>query len=287
MQIEQQQSVSSSQNPSPRRRRFFIWVTCLFMLYMSAGLLFFMFQEKLLFHPSPLPGDYEFSFSHPFKEVTIAMSPRDTVHMVQFQLPDTALRKGIVLYFHGNGGNVVQFAPTADIFLKNGYEVWMPDYPGYGKSRGALSEKMILAEATEVCKLVLSQVESDELIVYGRSLGSGPATYIAATQKTKRLILETPFYSIPSLFQSYAPVYPMSLLSKYRFPNGENLLRVHEPVTIFHGTADRVVFYRNSTRLQQHLKPDDQFITIPGGGHNNLSESPRYQQVMDSLLSAP
>ena len=267
-----------------KRRKVLRWVTTLILIYGFIGFTLYYFQERFLFHPEPLEADYAFDFDVPFKEVSIAFNSIDTLSMVQF-LPKVAVaKKGIVLYFHGNKGNINRYSKFASIFTDKGYEVWMPDYPGFGKSSGSITEDLVYREAAEVYKLANSKISSDSIIIYGKSLGTGPASYLASRQKCERLILETPYYSIPSLFGSYAPIYPTDWMSRFKFPTGEYLRRVQEPITIFHGTSDKVVFYSNASKLKKELKPGDEFVTIEDGGHNNLAGYPQYRQVMDSLL---
>ncbi|MEO6136409.1 MAG: alpha/beta fold hydrolase [Ginsengibacter sp.] len=265
------------------KRKIIRIMTVVIFLYCSIGLALFYLQGKIMFHPEPLAQDYQFQFDVPFKEVTIAMNANDSLNMIQF-LPKDSLPKGVVLYFHGNRDNVTRYAKFAQNFTKLGYEVWMPDYPGYGKSTGEISEKLMNEEASEVYKLAHSKFSADSIIVYGKSLGTGVASYIAAKKKCRRLILETPYYSIPSLFSSYAPIYPTNRMSHFKFPVGEYLKDVQEPITIFHGTSDRVIFYRQASKLKKVLKPGDEFITIEGGTHNNLNDFEMFHQKLDSIL---
>ena len=265
------------------RRKVFRWATIITLVYCSIGLALFYLQEKFMFHPEPLPTDYEFKFNMPFKEVTIPMNANVTLDLVQF-FPKDTVSKGVVLYFHGNRGNINRYAKYVSNFTDNGYEVWMPDYPGFGKTTGKLTEEMMYKEATEVYKLAHSQFSADSIIVYGKSLGSGVAAYIAAKQKCKRLILETPYYSIPSLFSTYAPIYPTARMSHFKFPVGEYLKEIEEPISIFIGTSDKVIFSRESGKLKKVLKPGDEFITIEDGTHNNLNDFPLFHEKLDSIL---
>lgn len=267
-----------------KTRKIARWLTTIILLYGFIGFTLYYFQQRFLFHPEPLPASYVYEFNVPFKEVSIAMNTRDTLSLVQFFPADSSLKKGVVLYFHGNRDNINRYAKYAKTFTDKGFEVWMPDYPGFGKSTGSISENLIYKEATEVYKLAHSLFSADSIIVYGKSLGTGPASFIAATQKCKRLILETPYYSIPSLFRSYAPIYPTEWMSRFKFPNGEYLKKVQEPVTIFHGTNDKVIFYSNASKLKKALKPGDEFVTLEDGGHNNLADFPLFREKLNELL---
>ena len=236
-----------------------------------------------MFHPSPLPAWYAYHFDVPFEEVSIPFNQTDTVSMVKF-FPKDSVRKGVVIYFHGNMDNINRYAKFADNFTKRGYEVWMEDYPGFGKSVGVRTEKKLYEQALQVEKMAESKYGRDSIIIYGKSFGTGIAAYTAANANCKRLILETPYYSIPALFSCYAPIYPTSMMSEYKIPTGEFLEDVHFPITIFHGTDDGVIPYRCAARLKKKLKPTDEFVTIENGTHNNLAELALYHQKLDSLL---
>jgi uncharacterized protein len=266
------------------RRKVMRWATVIVFIYASAGIALYYLQEKFLFHPDPLPKDFEFKFKLPFREANIPMNARDTVNMIQFY-PANVVARGVVLYFHGNRGNVIRYEKYANNFLKNGYEVWVPDFPTYGKTTGKLSEENMYLQAKEVYNLAHSKFSADSIIVYGKSLGTGVAAYVAAKKKCRMLILETPYYSIPDLFSSYAPIYPTGRMSHFKFPVGDYLKDVNAPVFIFHGTADETIPYRGAAKLKKVLKPGDEFITIEKGKHNNLDDYPVFHQKLDSVLN--
>jgi len=254
------------------------------VVYCSAGIVLYYLQEKLLFHPVPLPPGYQFKFNIPFKEVNIPLNRTDNLNIVQF-FPQDSMSKGVVLYFHGNRDNVNRYAKYATNFTKHGYEIWIADYPGYGKTTGKLTEENLYLQAREVYKLASSKFGKDSIIVYGKSLGSGIASYLASKKSCRRLILETPYYSIPDLLGTYAPFYPVNSMSHFKLPTGEYLQELNIPVTIFHGNADWVIPYRCSAKLKQFLKPGDEFITIDKGSHNDLNDFPLFHEKLDSVLS--
>ena len=264
-------------------RRIYRFTIVFTLVYCSIGIALYHLQEKLLFHPKALPRDFQFKFDIPFKEVNIAINEEDTLNLLQF-FPSDSMPRGVVIYFHGNKGNVTRFAKYAPNFTKHGFEVWMCDYPTYGKTTGKLSEENMYKQATEVYKLAHSKFPADSIIIYGKSLGAGVASHIAANHECARLILETPFYSIPDLFSHYAPIFPLGRMLHFRFPVGENLKEVKAPVTIFHGTNDDVIPYDAAAKLKRVLKPGDEFVTIESGTHHNLNDSAVYHSKLDSLL---
>jgi pimeloyl-ACP methyl ester carboxylesterase len=254
------------------------------IVYCSAGIALYFLQEKLMFRPKPLLPDYQFKFNIPFKEVNIALNPTDNLNIVQFLTQDS-IAKGVVLYFHGNRDNVNRYARYAMDFTKHGYEIWIVDYPGYGKTTGKLTEENLYMQAKEVYKLAGSKFKGERIIVYGKSLGSGIASYLASKKTCHRLILETPYYSIPDLFSNYTPFYPVGIMSHFKLPTGEYLTEVNIPVTIFHGSDDWIIPYRCAAKLKQFLKPGDEFITIDNGSHNNLHDFHLFNEKLDSVLS--
>ncbi len=251
--------------------------------YCLIGIGIYLVQDYILFRPVKLPRGYQYNFDIPFKEVDIAYDASTNINIIQFLCRDSA-PKGIVLYFHGNRTNISWYKKFAPYFTKSGYEVWMIDYPGYGKSTGVFSEKIVNEWALLMYKLARTRYPAKQLIFYGKSLGTGVAAQLAAVRNCRYLILETPYYSLPALFGYYLPIYPVNRMIQYQFPTFENLPKVTDPVVIFHGTNDRTVPYRNSVRLAPLLKPGDKFITVNGGTHVDLYDYQVVSATIDSLL---
>ena len=267
-----------------KRKTIFRWLKIIILLYSSIGIALYYLQERFLFHPQKLANTYVYSFKTPFEEINIPFNDTDTLNMIKF-FPADPVRKGVVVYFHGNKDNIERYAKFAGSFTKHGYEVWMEDYPGFGKSTGERTEKKMYEQGLQVQKMAAAKYGKDSIILYGKSLGTGIAAYVAAQTQNQRLILETPYYSIPSLFSCYAPIYPTSKMITYKIPLYQFLQDVHYPITIFHGTDDWVIPYRNAARLKKILKPTDEFVTVEKAAHNNLADFTMYKQKLDSLLN--
>lgn len=264
-----------------------IWNAAKVMLFLYAliGILLWTFQDKLLFQSKQLPPDYKFDFKQPHRDLLIRLNEEEQLSVVEFYPEDTLHSRGVVLYFHGNRENINHYAKFVPAFTRHGYEVWMMDYPGYGKSTGEPTEQRFYSDALLLYKMAEKQFSSDSIIFYGKSLGTGVATELASHAGGKRLILETPYYSLSSLASAFLPVYPAASMLQYKFSVHEYLPFVRIPVTIFHGTEDGVIPYSNAEQLRPLLKSGDEFITIEKGSHNDLSTFELYQQKMDSLLN--
>ena len=264
------------------KRKIFLWLKILVIIYAVGGIALYYLQDRFLFRPTPLAKDYKFDFEYPFREVNIPYNAESNINLIQFT--SDSIPKGVVLYFHGNRRNIEWYVRFSEVFTKNGYEVWMIDYPGYGKSTGERTEKKLYEWSLLFYKLARANYSPDSIILYGKSLGTGLAAQLASIRDCKYLILETPYYNFPSLVDQYLPIYPDRII-KYKFPTNEYLQNVTAPVTIFHGTNDRLIRYSNANRLKPLLKPGDEFVTIEGGGHRGLTRYTEYQLKMDSLLS--
>lgn len=263
-------------------KRFFKWLWIVALAYIIVGVLLYFLQNLIIFHPKKLRADFAFSFPVPFREVNVPVTSKKNISIVQFTVPDS-LRKGILLYFHGNRENINRYAKFAPLFTKNGYETWMIDYPGYGKSTGKKSEQQLYEDALVMYKMAIRAVPLEQIIIYGKSLGTGIAAQLASVRECKKLILETPYYSMAKLASRFFPVYPVKPFIKYELPTYRYLEYIKCPITLIHGTKDGLIAYKHAVWLAEK-KPGTELITIAGGKHNNLAEYEVFRNKIDSLL---
>jgi hypothetical protein len=269
-----------------KKTRLISWIKWLLIIYGLAGIAIYYGQDYLLFHPKKLTADHIFHFNIPFRESRIPMNATDTINMVQFS-PVKQPARGLVVYFHGNMRNVEHYAAYASVFTNNGYEVWMPDYPGFGKSTGLFEEKKIYRLADQVLKMAHSKYGKDSVILYGRSFGTGPASYAASTSAGRLLILESPYFNLPSLLNRFLFMFPLSRIIKYDMPVWSFLENTDCPVVIFHGRSDGVIPFSNAEMLKPFLKSGDEFIPVQNGSHNDLTDHDEYKNKINALLGNP
>jgi pimeloyl-ACP methyl ester carboxylesterase len=265
------------------------WIKVVVLLYAVIGIAAYYLQERLIFQPTAVAPQVAYDFrGQPHTELNLTYDEKTNLNIIEFQAvdrPKDSLAKGVVLYFHGNSGNVESYGRQATDFTTLGYEVWMIDYPGYGKSTGVHSEQKLYDYALVFYKLARSRWKPSQIILYGRSLGTGIAAELASVRDCRRLILESPYYSMTSLGGYYLPLYPWSRMLHYHFPTYSYLPDITAPVTIFQGTKDRLVPYGNAQRLRPLLKGGDEFVTIEGGGHDDLHAFGLFKQKLDSVLA--
>ena len=255
----------------------------LLLFYIVIGVVLFLSQGVFLFHAKSIAASTTLNITTPFIEHNITWLNNNNLSLIQITTPKPC--KGLVLYLHGNKNSVERYAPYTNIFTSNGYQVWMPDYPTFGKTTGVLNEANLYKAALLAYDSMVAAKPNLPVIIYGKSLGTGLANYTASQRKCQQVILETPYYSIATLFNDWVFIYPMQWLAIYKIPSFIYYLQANKATTIFHGTNDWVIPYRNAARFKNILKPTDNFVTIPKANHININTTKPYLQTMERLLN--
>lgn len=250
-------------------------------LYILIHVAMYGLQEQFFFLEEKLHADHTFNFKN-FEELNLEMQNGDKVNGLYFKTQDAV--KGTILYFHGNAGNLDRWGGFADRFTTQGYNILMIDYRGYGKSEGEPSETNFYEDGQKAYDWILEKTSADNLVIYGRSIGCGVATKVAADNSAKLLVMETPFNNLQDVAQTKYPFLFLKYPLRHLFPNDKHLPKVNCPIHIFHGTADGVVPYECASKLKDHLKPGDQFYTIENGGHNDLINFPQFKATLNKIL---
>ncbi|MCB0839739.1 MAG: alpha/beta fold hydrolase [Bacteroidetes bacterium] len=252
-------------------------------LYPITLILIYLIQEWFLFHPEKLPLYFKFKYPYPFEELTFDTEPGAIINGLIFRVPNS---KGVVYYFHGNTRSIKGWAKFSRDFTGKGYDVMMIDYRGFGKSRGKRTEKGLHHDAQFGYDWLKERYGENHIIVYGRSMGSGFAARVASYNHPRMLILDAPYYSLVHLVQRYLPFIPVKKVTRFKIRTDKFLESINCPVYIYHGTRDFTVPYSMGKRLARLLEEKATLITIPGGGHNNLRDFPKYHEYMYYILDA-
>ena len=250
--------------------------------YLLLIFLTYMLQERLIFHASQLPEDYTYNFEWSFEEINIEGAQGNSLNGLYFTLenPD-----GLILYYHGNAGDLSRWGKVVAYFQQFNYEVIVMDYRGYGKSTGNYDQDMMYAEAERWYAFAKTKTSEDRITLYGRSLGTTFATYVASKNKPERLILESPFKSLKDVARKRYWFLPVRYLLKYEFPTHTFISGVQCEVSLFHGTQDRVVPFDHSLELKRLLEErQTSWIPIEGGGHNDLVLFDAYREGIEKAL---
>lgn len=179
--------------------------------------------------------------------------------------------RALIVYFHGNGGNLSMWAPILSAIAQRRYLVLAVDYRGYGLSTGRPTERGIYRDAEAVLtKIATLAPPSRRIIYWGRSLGATVAAYASSRQPPDGVILEAGFPDAWSLVRSSPPLALLALFSTYRFRTTAFLQPSPAPVLVMHGDSDSVVPYELGRALFERITGPKRFVTIPGGDHNDL-----------------
>ncbi|MBS0287932.1 MAG: alpha/beta hydrolase [Proteobacteria bacterium] len=201
---------------------------------------------------------------------------QDSSHIVKIPLPNgkkissiyltNTNAKYTILFSHGNAEDLGTLNPLLMLFRDKGYNILAYDYEGYGTSNGFPSEKNTYQDIQAAYDYLIQtlHVSPDNIIVYGRSLGSGPSIYLAAKNKIKALIIESAFISAYRVQTSI----PFVLFDKY--PNLQRISQVHVPLLIIHGINDSIVPLWHGKKLANAANQPVQTYWVKGADHNNL-----------------
>lgn len=263
------------------KKILFRTIKLLIVFYAVICLFLYLFQEKLIFSPTSLSKDHRFSFGQPFMEIAVRVRDGKVLNGLLFNAQQL---KGLIFYLHGNAGALDTWGAVANRYTGMGYDVFLLDYRGFGKSEGSIrSEFQFFEDVQSAYDKMKERYRECDIIVLGYSIGTGPAARLAADNQPKLLILQAPFFSLTDMMRNRYPIFPTFLL-RYKFRTNEYITRCHMPVIIFHGDRDKVVFYGSSLKLKEKMKKGDSLITLRGQGHNGITDNEQYVGALREIL---
>jgi fermentation-respiration switch protein FrsA (DUF1100 family) len=254
------------------------------VLYFAVILLLYIFQTRLIFYPGKLPKDFKFMLGENDQELFLETADHEAINALFF--PGT--RAEVILYFHGNAGDLSGWQFVAEDFTAHGYNFLIIDYRGYGKSSGTISEDGFYRDAEAAYMFLLQEkgFTPQDIIIYGRSVGSGVAVDLAGKHKTRGLILESPYASLKKLANEKLPFLFPSLYLLLSFNNIQKIKNVDSPVILLHGSIDTLIPASHSERLFKKIQSKKKMILIPGGSHNDLNAFQEYDFFLEEELPA-
>lgn len=196
----------------------------------------------------------------------VAMPSGDGVLNGWYQAPQG--NKPIIIYYKGNSGSFSEEHERFERFVADGYGFLAFDYRGFPMSPGSISQTGILEDATAAFDWAAGK--GFPIVIWGRSLGSGPSTYVASVRDAEALLLETPFLSAATVASERYPYLPVNLVMQDQFPVNQWIVAVHEPVLVAHGTADVTIGVSNGERVHALAPNADELWIEPGAGHGDL-----------------
>jgi len=217
------------------------------------------------------PRDYRFDY----EEVTIEIDAE--TRLFGWYLKTQKELKGALLHLHGNAGNISSRLSKVQGWLERGYDVFLLDYRGYGKSTGSIGYQDDLvqdAKAGLEWMIQNKKIAMNQVVFYGESLGSYPAIRLAVEHQAQGLILEAPYTSFKELARKHYSTLPKMmtdcLLKNFEFPNEQWIHQIKIPVLIIHGTLDETCPYDMGEKLFEMAPEPKTFFSVPGAAHNDL-----------------
>lgn len=172
--------------------------------------------------------------------------------------------KKAIIYCHGNAEDITSSLMYLDEFARRGYTACAVDYPGYGLSSGKPTEEGCYRNVHLLYRYLRENraFAPEDIAVIGFSIGSGPATELAATEKVGALVLEAAFLSAPRV------VTGVRILPIDPFPNIARIGSVAAPTLVIHGEEDEIVPFSHGQKLYEASgAADKRFVAVPGAGH--------------------
>lgn len=214
--------------------------------------------------------------------------PKDGVEHMSLDVKE-ALLKGLyrnvkaeaplLLYFGGNADDAREFVGVT--YPMTCCNVLTFNYRGYVDSSGTPSQKALFADAL---KIYDTYAKGKEVIVVGRSLGTGVATYLASKREVKGLVLITPYDSILSMAKEKYSYFPIDVLLKHPFETTKDIVHVRAPIAIIEVENDATIPRFHLDRLLEKLPSKPYHVTLKNTTHGDVLEHPNFNKELQTLL---
>ncbi|TDJ12321.1 MAG: alpha/beta hydrolase [Gammaproteobacteria bacterium] len=268
-------------------RGFFTLLIAAASFYVLLALMLFLFQDKMVFLPNmpgrtltATPKDAGFDF----EDVTLETS--DGLKLHGWYVP-AAQARGVVLFLHGNAGNISHRLDSIAIFHELGLDTLIIDYRGYGRSQGKPSERGIYLDAEAAWHYLVSSrgVAADRVIVFGRSLGGAVAAWLANQYTPAALIIESSFSSALDIARKLYPFMPVRLITRLEFPVSLHVSRLQCPLLVVHSRDDEIIPFTMAEAIYESAAEPKSLLEI-WGDHNNgfLLSRDRYLSGLNEFI---
>lgn len=228
----------------------------------------FIAQESLVYFPQTAReiAATPAALGLPYEDVSIATADGETLHA--WWVP-AARPRGAVLLLHGNAGNISHRIDYAQMFRSLDYGTLLVDYRGYGRSTGKPSEEGTYRDAEAAWQWLAGRgVAGREIVLFGESLGGGVASWLAARERPRALVLASSFTSIPDLGAEVYPFLPVRRMSRFSYDTLERLSSIGAPVLVIHSPDDEIIPFAHGKRLYAAAREPKAFLEV-SGGHNS------------------
>ena len=247
------------------------------IVYLAMIILLYVNQREVMYHPHKQKHELAYYKLQDTEE--ISLTTQDNVKLqAWFRKPDS--NKNMVIFLHGNAGNLENRVDKLKQLIEMGYGFIIPAWRSFGKSEGTPTREGLSLDARAAIAYVQSKgYKLEQTIMIGESLGTGVATEMALEHKFKGLFLITPYTSIADRASEMYPFMLAQYLTKDNFKILDNIAKINQPLFIIHGDKDIVVPYQHAERVFAAAKEPKKFILYPGIGHSDYNVREVFTQM--------
>ncbi|WP_103669607.1 alpha/beta hydrolase [Pseudanabaena sp. BC1403] len=255
----------------------------LVLAYIGLAIALYLGQSNLVYMPSQELIDTPATIGLKFDDVQL--TTKDNVNLDSWFVPakdNDQIGKGVILFCHGNGGNIGNRVSYLPIFKDLGLATFLFDYRGYGKSEGKPSEEGTYNDVEAAWQYLTQekQIPPQKIIIYGESLGGAIASYLAqkiSQQDGKNsaggLILASTFTSISDRAAELYPFLPIRFLSRFSYNSIDRLPSIKTPVLIIHSTDDEIIPFHHGDRNFQAANQPKKLVKLRGDHNGGFLDS--------------
>ncbi len=256
--------------------------------YLCACFALFVGQNRLIFKPAAAlettPADLGLGYEDVWVSVVTPQGKLEKLH--GWWVPAKYPRERVLLYLHGNGGNISYNLGPIKSFQEAGFSVFVIDYRGYGRSEGQFpNESEVYRDAQVAWDYLIEKrnVRPENIFLYGHSLGGAVAIDLGVRKpQAAGIIVENTFTSMRDMVDYLGSIYrlfPADLIVHQRFDSLSKLRLLKVPLLLVHGTSDRTVPAYMSQRLFQAATVPKKLLLVPDANHNNVGAIAGYDYV--------
>lgn len=248
-------------------------------------LMMYLMQDRLLFFPQPLAQARraEIKKRFPAVEEFVITSEKQKLHAWHVK---GAPGRPLVIYFGGNAEEVSWMIEEA-VQRTPGVGWLLVSYRGYGASEGSPSEAAISSDALQWHDHAVREIKPGKIFVFGRSLGSGAAVFLASQRKINSVILVTPFDSLVEVAKHHYPYLPVSLMLRHRFDSVARAPKITAPLLCIAASLDEVIPVAHARKLYEAWGGEKRWIELQGAGHNSTDGAATFWQSIKAFLQNP
>lgn len=268
--------------PSPKRPWWVRLAISAVALWATIIITMVIFEDAMIFFPDHDPSGFwdveavSSGTGTSIEECFFATSDGERLHgwwcrPVAPRAAHSSTSEIVLLWFHGNAGNLSQRAGLMLELARIPAQVFIVDYRGYGRSTGRPNEKGLYRDARAAWRYLTEDrdIDGHRIVILGKSLGGAVAVDLATEVAPAGLIVESSFTSIPEMAAHHYPFIPRWLV-RTQMNSLAKIGGIECPIMVIHSPADEVVPYTHGERLFQAAEGDKQFFEVPGAGHNEL-----------------